>query len=36
MKQFFQHAATTHGVTVRVAVNYLPEQSHPAAGKWFC
>ncbi|GIX18557.1 Co2+/Mg2+ efflux protein ApaG [Erythrobacter cryptus] len=35
MKQFFQHAATTHGVTVRVAVNYLPEQSHPAAGKWF-
>lgn len=35
MKEFFQHAATTDGVTVRVAVNYLPEQSHPEAGKWF-
>jgi ApaG protein len=35
MKEFFQHAATTDGVTVRVAVNYLPEQSHPDAGKWF-
>lgn len=35
MKQLFQHAATTHGITVRVAVNFLPEQSHPEAGKWF-
>ena len=35
MKEFFQHAATTDGMTVRVAVNYLPEQSHPEAGKWF-
>lgn len=35
MKEFFQHSATTDGVTVRVAVNYLPEQSHPEAGKWF-
>lgn len=35
MKEFFQHAATTDGVTVRVAVNFLPEQSHPEAGKWF-
>ena len=35
MKEFFQHAATTDGVTVRVAVNYLPEQSHPEAAKWF-
>src|SRR3546814_7044078 len=35
MKELFQHAATTEGVTVRVAVNFLPEQSHPEAGKWF-
>jgi len=35
MNQLFQHAATTHGVTVRVAVNFLPEQSKIEAGKWF-
>ena len=35
MKELFQHAATTHDVTVRVSVNYLPEQSRPEAGKWF-
>ena len=35
MKELFQHAATTEGVTVRVAVNFLPEQSQPEAGKWF-
>ena len=35
MKELFQHAATTEGVTVRVAVNFLPEQSHPETGKWF-
>jgi ApaG protein len=35
MKQLFHHAAITHGVTVRVAVSYLPEQSRVAAGKWF-
>jgi len=35
MKQLFQHAAMTDGVTVRVAVNYLPEQSRVEAGKWF-
>ncbi|MBA4164975.1 MAG: Co2+/Mg2+ efflux protein ApaG, partial [Erythrobacter sp.] len=35
MKELFQHAATTEGVTVRVAVNFLPEQSHPEAAKWF-
>ena len=35
MKELFQHAATTHGITVRVAVNFLPEQSHPEAEKWF-
>ncbi|WP_343613516.1 Co2+/Mg2+ efflux protein ApaG [Novosphingobium sp.] len=35
MKELFQHAATTDGVTVRVAVNFLPEQSRIEAGKWF-
>ena len=35
MKELFQHALTTHGVTVRVAVNFLPEQSRIEAGKWF-
>ena len=35
MKQLFQHAAITEGVTVRVAVNFLPEQSRVEAGKWF-
>jgi len=35
MKQLFQHAAMTEGITVRVAVNFLPEQSRIEAGKWF-
>jgi len=35
MQQLFQHAAITHDITVRVAVNFLPEQSHVEAGKWF-
>jgi len=35
MKELFQHAAITAGITVRVAVNFLPEQSHVTAGKWF-
>ena len=35
MKDLFQHSATTEGITVRVAVNFLPEQSQPEAGKWF-
>jgi ApaG protein len=35
MKGLFQHAATTDGITVRVAVNFLPEQSQVEAGKWF-
>mgnify|MGYP003387246545 CR=1 FL=1 len=35
MKQLFQHAAITDGITVRVAVNFLPEQSRIEAGKWF-
>lgn len=32
---FFPFAATTGPVTVRVSVSYLPEQSHPALGRWF-
>lgn len=35
MKQLFQHTATTEDITVRVAVNYLPEQSRAGAGRWF-
>jgi ApaG protein len=35
MKELFQHAALTDGITVRVAVNFLPEQSRIDAGKWF-
>ena len=35
MKELFQYSATTEGITVRVAVNFLPEQSRIEAGKWF-
>lgn len=39
MKQLFQHHAITDGITVRVAVSFLPEQSRSPgggqAGKWF-
>ena len=35
MDALFHHAAMTHGITVRVAVNFLPEQSRVEAGKWF-
>ncbi len=35
MKALFPHAATTRGVTVRVSVSYLPEQSEPRRGRWF-
>ncbi len=35
MKELFQHSAITEGLTVRVAVNFLPEQSRISAGKWF-
>ena len=35
MKELFQHHAMTDGITVRVAVNFLPEQSRIEAGKWF-
>lgn len=35
MKELFQHSAITDGVTVRVAANFLPEQSRVDAGRWF-
>ena len=35
MKELFQHAAITEGITVRVAVNFMPDQSRVEAGKWF-
>ena len=35
MRARFPHAATTRGVTVRVSVSYLPEQSEPRRGRWF-
>jgi len=35
MKEFFQHAAMTDGITVRVAVSFLPEQSRIEQGHWF-
>ena len=31
----FPYAAAGRGVTVRVAVSYLAEQSDPSAGRWF-
>ena len=35
MKKLFQHSATTSGIVVRVAVNFLPEQSRIESAKWF-
>ncbi len=34
MKSFFPFAETTDGITVRVAVTFLDEQSNPAQGHW--
>ncbi|RIV93407.1 Co2+/Mg2+ efflux protein ApaG [Aurantiacibacter xanthus] len=34
-QSLFQQEATTHGVTVRVAVSFMPEQSRVEAGRWF-
>ncbi|QIL02409.1 Co2+/Mg2+ efflux protein ApaG [Sphingomonas sinipercae] len=31
----FPNVATTSGVTIRVAVSYLAEQSNPALSRWF-
>ncbi|HVF83101.1 MAG TPA: Co2+/Mg2+ efflux protein ApaG [Sphingomicrobium sp.] len=35
MAVLFPHEAHTRGMTVRVAVSYLAEQSAPASGRWF-
>ena len=35
MNFLFPHVATTGGVTVRVSVSFLPEQSEPGRGRWF-
>ena len=35
MNSLFQHVAITAGVTVRVSVNFMPEQSRTDAGRWF-
>ena len=35
MKALFPNSATTEGITVRVSVSFLPEQSQPSGGRWF-
>lgn len=35
MRKLFQHTAMTNGIVVRVAVNFLPEQSRIESAKWF-
>ena len=35
LRALFPFAAETRGVTVRVSVSYLPEQSEPGRGRWF-
>lgn len=35
MKALFSEVAETGGITVRVSVSYLPEQSEPGRGRWF-
>ena len=35
MKSLFPYAAETRGVTVRVSVSFMPEQSEPGRGRWF-
>jgi ApaG protein len=35
VKALFPYAETTRGVTVRVSVSFLPEQSEPGRGRWF-
>jgi ApaG protein len=35
VKAFFPFEETTRGITVRVSVSYLPEQSEPRRGRWF-
>ncbi len=35
MKSLFPFATETRGVTVRVSVSFMPEQSEPGRGRWF-
>jgi ApaG protein len=35
LSSLFQHAAITDGITVRVAVNFMPDQSRIEGGRWF-
>jgi len=35
MKALFPYAEETRGVTVRVSVSFLPEQSDPSKARWF-
>ena len=35
LSSLFQHAAMTAGVTVRVAVNFMPDQSRTESRRWF-
>ena len=35
MKELFQHAAITDDITVRVSVNFMPDQSRVAESRWF-
>lgn len=35
MDALFTDVAETRGITVRVSVSYLPEQSEPQRGRWF-
>lgn len=35
LDSFFAESATTDGITVRVAPNFLNDQSQPSSGRWF-
>ncbi len=35
LDSLFDHVALTHGITVRVVVSFLPEQSAPEENRWF-
>lgn len=35
LDSLFRETATTDGITVRVAPNFLEEQSQPQSGRWF-
>jgi len=35
LDSFFAESATTDGITIRVATNFLHDQSEPSRGRWF-